>query len=86
MIIIKKNYIIIIDDSKEVVRLIESSGDGFIRVWKFHNGLLLTKINTGKNELRGICLWNSHYLFVGCTDYTIKLVEIDNGLVIKSLT
>lgn len=77
---------IIIDESKGVIRLIESSGDGYIRVWKFHNGLLLNKISTGKNELRGLCLWNSNYVFVGCTDNTIKLVEIDNGLVIKSLT
>ena len=77
---------IVIDDSKGVIRLIESSGDGFIRVWKFHNGLLLNKISIGKNELRGLCLWNSNYVFVGCTDSTIKLVEIDNGLVIKSLT
>ena len=77
---------IIIDDSKEVVKLIESSGDGFIRIWKFHNGLLLNKIFSGKNELRGICLWNSDYLFVGCTDNTIKLIEINNGIIIKSLT
>ena len=76
---------IIIDDTKDVVKLIESSGDGFIRIWKFHNGMLLNRINTGKNELRGICLWNSNYLFVGCTDNTIKLVEINNGIVIKSL-
>ena len=76
---------IIIDDNKEMVKLIESSGDGFIRIWKFHNGTLLNKICTGKNELRGICLWNSNYLFVGCTDNTIKLVEIENGLVLKSL-
>ena len=76
---------IIIDDTKDVVKLIESSGDGFIRIWKFHNGLLLNKISTGKHELRGICLWNSDYLFVGCTDNSIKLVEINNGIVIKSL-
>ena len=76
---------IIIDDNKEMVKLIESSGDGYIRIWKFHNGTLLNKICTGKNELRGICLWNSNYLFVGCTDNTIKLVEIENGLVLKSL-
>ena len=76
---------IVIDDTKDVVKLIESSGDGFIRIWKFHNGMLLNRINTGKNELRGICLWNSNYLFVGCTDNTIKLVEINNGIVIKSL-
>jgi regulator of replication initiation timing len=76
---------IIIDDSKDLVKLIESSGDGYIRVWKFHGGILLNKISIGKYELRGICLWNSNYLFVGCTDNTIKLVEIKNGLVMKSL-
>ena len=76
---------IIIDDSKEMVKLIESSGDGFIRIWKFHGGLLLNKISIGKYELRGMCLWNNNYLFVGCTDNTIKLVEIKNGLVMKSL-
>ena len=77
---------IIVDNSKETIKLIESSGDGFIRIWKFHNGMLLNKISTGKDELRGLCLWNNNYLFVGCTDNTIKLVEIKNGIIIKSLT
>ena len=77
---------IIIDNSKETIKLIESSGDGFIRIWKFHTGVLLDKICIGKNELRGLCLWNSNYLFVGCTDNTIKLVEIKNGIIVKSLT
>ena len=77
---------IIVDNFKETIKLIESSGDGFIRIWKFHSGILLNKISTGKNELRGLCLWNSNYLFVGSTDNTIKLVEIKNGIIIKSLT
>ena len=77
---------IIVDNSKETIKLIESSGDGFIRIWKFHTGMLLNKISTGKNELRGLCLWDNNYLFVGCTDNTIKLVEIKNGIIIKSLT
>ena len=76
---------IAIDNSKEVIKLIESSGDGFIRIWKFHNGLLINKIYTGNNELRGLCLWNNNYLFVGSTDNTIKLIELKNGLIIKSL-
>ena len=77
---------IIIDENKGIIKLIESSGDGFIRIWKFHNGQLLNKINTGNNELRGLCLWNSNYIFVGCTDNSIKLVEMENGIVLKSLT
>ena len=76
---------IIIDDNREMVKLIESGGDGFIRIWKFHSGLLLSKIGTGNNELRGLCLWNTNYLFVGCTDNTIKLIELKNGIIIKSL-
>ena len=74
------------DNSKEMIKLIESSGDGFVRIWKFHTGELLNKIKIGKNELRGLCLWNSNYLFVGCTDNSIKLVELKNGIIIKSLT
>ena len=77
---------IIVDNSKETIKLIESSGDGFIRIWKFHSGILLNKIFTGNNELRGLCLWNNNYLFVGSTDNTIKLVEIKNGIIVKSLT
>ena len=33
-----------------------------------------------------MCLWNDNYLFVGCKDETIKLIEIKKGLIIKSLT
>ena len=33
-----------------------------------------------------ICLWNDNYLFVGCSDKTIKLIELNNGLIVKSLT
>ena len=77
---------IIVDNSKEMIKLIESSGDGFVRIWKFHTGELLNKIHIGKNELRGLCLWNRNYLFVGCTDNSIKLVELKNGIIIKSLT
>jgi len=32
-----------------------------------------------------MCLWSDNYLFVGCQDNTIKIVEIKNGLIIKSL-
>ena len=29
-------------------------------------------------------LWNDNYLFVGCEE-TIKIVELNNGLIVKSL-
>ena len=75
---------IIIKNNERKVKLIESSGDGFIRIWNFHSGLLLNKIQVGP-RLYSICLWNNNYLFVGCQDNTIKLIELNNKLIVKSL-
>jgi WD40 repeat protein len=77
---------IIINSNEEIIKLIDSCDDGNIRIWNFHSGLLLNKIEVTKKCLYGICLWNDNYLFVGCSDKTIKLIELYNGLVIKSLT
>ena len=32
-----------------------------------------------------MCLWNENYLLVSCVDYTIKLVDFKNYVLIKSL-
>ena len=74
----------IIDRAKEV-KMIESSGDCNIRIWNFHRGELLKKINVYNIRLFGICLWNNDYLFVGCEDKTIKLIEIKTGDVANNL-
>ena len=79
------HYSIIINDKEEIIKLIESSRDGNIRIWNFHSGLLLQKINIGKCKLYGICLWNNKYLFVGCNDKNIKLIDLNNGTIIKDL-
>ena len=76
---------IIINDNVNIIKLIESSRDGNIRIWNFHSGLLLKKIKISENYLHGIYLWNDNYLFVGCNDKTIGLVELNIGLIIKSL-
>ena len=77
------SIIISIDD---IIKLIESCFDGNIRIWNFHTGKLLNKINICKKEwLRGICLWNKNYLFVGCDDKTIKLVDLNKNKIIKDL-
>lgn len=75
---------IIIKKSEEKIKLIESCEDGIIRIWGFHSGKLLRKIKTDNNNLYGLCLWNDNYAFVGCKDQTIKLIELKNGLLIKS--
>ena len=74
------------EEDNEIVFLIDSCQNGFISIWNFHFGLLLHKINIGFNYLEGICLWNQKYLFAGGGDNSIKLIEIKNGLIIKSLT
>ena len=78
-IVIKKFY-------KEVIKMIESSEDGNIRIWNFHSSELLNKINVSEeNLLYGICLWDEEYLFIGCSDKTIKLININSGNIVKSL-
>ena len=82
----KAHLSIKININEDIVKMIESSLDGNIRIWNFHSGLLLKKIKVNNYGLFGICLWNRKYLFVGSDDNTIKLIELKNGKVIMSLT
>ena len=75
---------LLVKNDEQRIKLIESCNDGIIRIWDFHSGLLLNKININDYWLCGMCLWNNDYIFVGCSDKTIKLVDLKNG-VIKSL-
>ena len=70
---------------EDILKLVESCGDGFIRIWNFHSGVLLTKIDC-KNGLLGICIWSQEYLFTGCKDNSIKLIDIKKEKIIKSFT
>ena len=76
---------VIIKKNEEKIKLIESCEDGLIRIWGFHSGSLLRKIKTDNDNLYGVCLWNDNYAFVGCKDQTIKLIELKNGLLIKTI-
>ena len=71
---------VIINKFGEKIKLIESCEDGYIRIWNFHSCELIRKINTENNNLYGICLWSKNYIFVGCKDQSIKLIELKNGL------
>jgi WD40 repeat protein len=75
--------IIINDYDKDLIKLIESSADGNIRIWDFHKGFLLKKIKIINEELYGICLWSNDYIFVGCKDKIVRLVDMNEGNVIK---
>ena len=78
------HYNIIINQKEEIVKLIESGGDGNIRIWNFHSGLLLNKINTNKIGIRSICLWNNEYLFVGFYEI-LKIINLKKGIIIKEI-
>ena len=80
----KSHDSIVININEDLIKLIESSEDGNIRIWNFHSGILLNKIKINNRSIYGICLWNNEYLFVGCRDKAIKLVEIKSGKIIKN--
>ena len=79
------HYSIIINNNEEIVKLIESSLEGNIKIWNFHNGKLLKKIKVCNCWLNGICLYNDEYLFVGSDDNTMRLVELKKGKIIKTI-
>ena len=64
--------------------MIDSYGDGNIRIWNFHSGDLLNKIKFNAG-IEGICLLNNEYLFMGCDDQTIKIIQLNKGKIIKYL-
>jgi len=80
----KIHFNAIIKEDLDKVKLIESSYDGIIRIWNFHTGLLLNKYKLDEG-IRTICLWDDNYLFIGSINKSIKLVNLAEGLIIKSL-
>ena len=75
---------VIIKKNEEKIKLIESCNDGNIRIWNFHTGDLLNKIKISDEYLYGICLIEE-YLYVGCEEKTIKIIELSNGKIINQL-
>ena len=75
----------VINIVEETIKLVESSYDGYIRIWDFSSGILLNKIKVTNSAIFGTCLWNNKYLLIGSEDKTIKLIELKNGKIIKNL-
>ena len=78
---------IIIFKQEDITKLIESSIDGAIRIWNFHSSQLLNIIYFFEYicYLYGIYLWNSNNLIIGCSDKTIKILNLKELKVDKSL-
>ena len=76
----------VVNETKNQQILIESDGNGYIRMWDFHSGLLIKNITSSPTlNLRGICLWNDDYLFAAGNDYQVKLYDLTQGKFVKSL-
>ena len=79
----------IINDNEEIIKLIACNSHN-IRVWNFHSGILLNEIKVFNEKMNMdiggyLCLWNDDYVFVGCSDHEIKLVDLHYGAIKKSL-
>ena len=76
----------IIDSIGKIIKLIESCYDGNIRIWNFHSGELLNKIRIKpKKSIFSICLYNCTFLFVGCEDNNIKIINLNKEEITKIL-
>jgi len=77
---------LIIDEKEEgIIKLIDTSKDGNIRIWNFYSCELLNKININIDLLFGIYLWNNDYLFFGKNNKIIKLVKLKERIIIKNI-
>ena len=75
---------LLIYDKGEIIKLIDSCSDGKIRIWNFHTGKIIEKINVSFESYRalfGLCLLNENKLFVGSSDTKIYLIDLENRLI-----
>jgi hypothetical protein len=75
---------LVIYHDEKLTKLIESSSDGFLRIWNFDTGKLLNRINMNQ-KIYGVCLWNNNYLFLGCENHAMELIDINKGKSVKKI-
>ena len=75
---------VVIKSDKNIINLIESCDDGYIRIWNFHSGILLNKIYSGLNESQYcLCLWDNQYLILGCISKFL-LIDYQNNKIVDT--
>ena len=67
------------------IKLFSSCYDGTIRIFNFHSAILLKKIKINQILFRFL-LWNKDYLFVGCGDNKVRIINLKDELIISELT
>ena len=81
----KDHDCIIVNNYNETIILIETGDDGYIRIWNFYSAKLMHKIKDCDCDLYGMCLWDNDYLFYGCEEKVIKILDLKKGKIIKTL-
>lgn len=72
-------------NEKGISKLIESNCIGNVKIWDFHSARFLKKIIINNDWLYGIGLWGKNYIFVGCINGEIDIVDINEGIIVNSL-
>ena len=72
-------YCAILKYDKNILKIIGSCYDGFIRIWDFHTGDILNIIYTGNKGLVGLCLWNDKYIFCGTKGKLLKIINLEKN-------
>ena len=73
------HYSFIINEKDLIIQLIESSKNGYIRIWNFDSGELISKINLKCNGLYDICEWEDDLIFIGSENQKIILLDLIHG-------
>ena len=78
------SFFIIYENDNNQVQLIDANMNGFIHIWDFYTTECLKSIpiNTSVN---GICLWDKQYLISTGKNKEIKIIDLNEGKVIRSL-
>ena len=79
------HYSGVVDNNEDIIKLIYATKNGNIFLWDFYSGQLLDLINMKKVEFRCICLWDKNHLLVTNYFSGIKIIDIKNKKIIKSL-
>lgn len=76
----------IVYEKESLTIIIDScNNDKFIRIWDFHTGFILNKINTFEEGIFGTSLFDESYLFIGCMSGVIKCINLKTGVIIHNL-
>ena len=76
-------YYIIIKYFKNILKLICSCFDGYIRIWEFNTGEIINIIYACKKGVIGMALLDDKYIFCGNNDKILEVIDIENGKILN---